>query len=34
MEHSLKIFTSESNMKAEAKRDRIAADHGLKPNND
>lgn len=34
MEHSLKIFTSESNMKAEAKRDKIASDNGVKPNND
>lgn len=34
MEHSLKIFTSESNMKTEVKRDKVAADHGVKPNND
>lgn len=34
MEHSLKIFTSESNMKTEAKRDKIATDNGVKPNND
>lgn len=34
MEHSLKIFSSESNMKSEAKRDKIAADHGVKPAND
>jgi hypothetical protein len=34
MEHSLKIFSSESNMKAETKRDKVAADHGVKPAND
>lgn len=34
MEHSLKIFTSESNMKTEVKRDKIATDNGVKPNND
>ena len=34
MEHSLKIFTSESNMKSESKRDKVAADHSLKPTND
>lgn len=34
MEHSLKIFTSESNMKSEAKRDKVAADHNVKPTND
>lgn len=34
MEHSLKIFSSESNTKSESKRDKLAADYGLKPNND
>ena len=34
MEHSLKIFTSESNIKTEVKRDKIAADNNVKPNND
>jgi hypothetical protein len=34
MEHSLKIFNSESNSKAEAKREKLAADNAVKPNND
>lgn len=34
MEHSLKIFNSESNMKIEVKRQKIAADNGVKANND
>jgi hypothetical protein len=34
MEHSLKIFTSESNMKSETKRDKVATDNAVKPNND
>ena len=34
MEHSLKIFTSESNLKSDTKRDKVAADHNVKPTND
>jgi hypothetical protein len=31
MENSLKIFNSETNMKAEVKRDQVANDNGVKP---
>ena len=34
MEHTLKIFNSESNLKNETKRDKVASDNGVKPNND
>jgi hypothetical protein len=34
MEHTLKIFNSESNIKSESKREKVAADNGVKPSND
>ena len=34
MEHTLKIFTSESNMKAEIKKDKLASDNDVKPGAD
>ena len=34
MEHTLKIFNSEANMKSQVKRDRVASDNDIKPSND
>ena len=34
MEHSLKIFTSESNMKTEVKKEKLAADNAVKSSTD
>ena len=34
MEHTLKIFNSESNMKNEVKREKLSEDNNAKPSND